>query len=72
MTYFDQNYADKPAYNSVLFVLYGYFTSLSIIGGIAKYYDISNKFTQWISKRSFRLYRESFYEIKCRKNECGR
>lgn len=56
MTYFGQNYSDTPVYNSVLFVFYGYFASIAIIGGIAKYYDISNKFTQWMSKRSFGLY----------------
>ena len=54
--YFGENYADKPATRSVLFTSYGYFASLAIIGGMAKYGDISNRFTQWMGKRSFGLY----------------
>ncbi len=54
--YFGQNYADNPAYRSVLFVAYGYAASFAVIGGTAKYGDFSNSFTGWMSKRSFGLY----------------
>ncbi len=56
VTTFPDNYADKPANRTPLFVFYGYFMSLSIIGGMARYGDFSNGFTRWMSKRSFGLY----------------
>ncbi len=55
-TYFGANYADRPANRSILFVGYAYFACLAILGGMAKYGDFSNRFTQWMSKRSFGLY----------------
>lgn len=55
-TYFGANYADKPANRSVLFVGYAYFMSMAMFGGMAQYGDFSNRFTQWMSKRSFGLY----------------
>ena len=54
--YFGEVYADNPVYRSVLFVTYGYFACLAIFGGMAKYCDFSNRFTRWMSKRSFGLY----------------
>ena len=54
--YFGENYADKPVNRSLLFVGYGYFASLTIIGGMAKFADITNGFTQWMTKRNFGLY----------------
>lgn len=54
--YFGQNYADRPVNRSLLFVTYGYFASLAIIGGMARYADVRNRFTEWMSKRSFGLY----------------
>ena len=54
--YFGKNYADQPANRSLWFVEYGYFASLAIIGGMAKYGDICNGFTKWMSQRSFGLY----------------
>ena len=54
--YFGQNQGIIPVYTSVLFVSYGYFASLAVIGGVAKYGDVKNGFTQWITKRSFGLY----------------
>ena len=54
--YFGQNYADKPINRSILFTTYGYFACLAIIGGMARYGDICNRFTQWMNKRSFGLY----------------
>ena len=56
VTYFGQVYSNGPIYKSVLYVFFGYFASLAIIGGMAKYFDISNGFTQWMNKRSFGLY----------------
>ena len=54
--YFGENYADKPVNRTVLFVAFSYFACLAIIGGMAKFGDFSNAFTQWMSKRSFGLY----------------
>ena len=54
--YFGEVYADNPVYRSVLFVTYGYFACLAIFGGMAKYCAFSNRFTRWMSKRSFGLY----------------
>ena len=53
---FGKNYADNPIYRSPLFISYGYAASLAIIGGMAKYGDVSNAFTRWMHKRSFGLY----------------
>ena len=53
---FGDNYADKPVNRTLLFVCDGYFTSLAIIGGFARYFDLENGFTRWMSKRSFGLY----------------
>ena len=54
--YFGQNYADNPVYRSPLFLLYGWFGSIAMIGGFAKFFDFSNGFTKWMSKRSWGLY----------------
>nr|MCR5399883.1 acyltransferase [Lachnospiraceae bacterium] len=54
--YFGQNYADNPAYRSLLFLMYSYFGCMAIIGGMARYMDFSTPFTEWMSKRSFGLY----------------
>ena len=53
---FGQNYADVPVNRSPLFVFYGYFASLAIVGGTAKYGDRENAFTRWMGRRSFGLY----------------
>lgn len=50
------NYAEKPVNRSVLFVTFGYAACMAIFGGMAKYADKSNAFTQWMSKRSLGLY----------------
>ncbi len=54
--YFGQNYASDPIYRSPLFLLYSWFGSVAIIGGFARFGDISNRLTAWMSKRSFGLY----------------
>lgn len=53
---FGGNYADKPVNRTLLFVCDGYFTSLAVIGGFARYFDFDNGFTRWMSSRSFGLY----------------
>ena len=50
------NYAEKPANVGPLYVACSYFGSLAMIAGFAKFGDISNAFTKWMSKRSFGLY----------------
>ncbi len=56
IVYFGENYADNPVYRSLLFLAYGYFASMAILACMAKFGDVSNRFTQWMSKRSFGLY----------------
>ena len=53
---FGGDYADAPTNRTPLFAFFGYFASLAIIGGMAKYANFSNGFTKWMSKRSFGLY----------------
>ena len=55
-TYFGQNYAIAPVYKSPLFIAYGYFSCLAILGGMAKYGHWHNRFTRWMNKRSYGLY----------------
>ena len=50
------NYAEKPVNVGPLYVACSYFGSLAMIAGFAKFGDISNRFTEWMSKRSFGLY----------------
>ena len=54
--YFGQNYADKPVNRTIEYVMYDYTACLAIIGGMAKYGDFSNRFTKWMSDRSWGLY----------------
>ena len=54
--YFGQNYADNPIYRSPLFLLYSWFGSLAMIAVFAKFFDFSNGFTKWMTKRSWGLY----------------
>ncbi len=54
--YFGENYADAPVNRTPLFTGFCWFACLAVIGGMAKYGDVSNRFTQWMSKRSFGLY----------------
>ena len=50
------NYAEKPVNVGPLYVACSYFGSLAMIAGFARFGDISNRFTEWMSKRSFGLY----------------
>ncbi|MBE5854159.1 MAG: acyltransferase [Lachnospiraceae bacterium] len=54
--YYGQSYADEPVNRTLLFLAFGYFASMAILGGMARYGDFSNSFTAWMSKRSFGLY----------------
>ena len=55
-TFFGYNYADNPVYKTPLFLGYGYFASLAMLGGMARFGDFSNRFTEWMSKRNYGLY----------------
>jgi peptidoglycan/LPS O-acetylase OafA/YrhL len=54
--YFGENYADKPANRGALYAACAYFGSLAVLGGMARYGDFSNRFTRWMSSKSFGLY----------------
>lgn len=54
--YFGENYADKPVNRTPVFLLYGWFGCLAMLGGFARFFDFSNAFTSWMSKRSWGLY----------------
>lgn len=54
--YFGRNYADNPVYRSALYLTYGWFGCLAMLGGFARFFDFSNAFTSWMSKRSWGLY----------------
>ena len=54
--YFGENYAGDPVYRTPLFISYGYYSCLAILGGAARYADFSNRFTTWMNKRSYGLY----------------
>ena len=54
--YFGQNYADKPVNRGLLYVACAYFGSLAMLGGMARFGDVSTAFTKWMSRNSFGLY----------------
>ena len=54
--YFGQNYADKPINRGPLYAAYAYFGSLAILTGFAKYFDFTNAFCSFMSKKSLGLY----------------
>jgi peptidoglycan/LPS O-acetylase OafA/YrhL len=56
IVYFGQNYADNPVYRSPLFLLYGWFGCVAMVGGFAKFFDFSNSFTKWMGRQSWGLY----------------
>lgn len=56
IVYFGKNYAEAPINRSPLFVGFGYFASIAILGGMARFADFETPFTQWMNKRSFGLY----------------
>ena len=50
------SFADKPVNTGLLYVACSYSGSLAMIAGFARYGDVSSRFTEWMSKRSFGLY----------------
>lgn len=56
IVYFGQNYADDPVYRSPLFLLYGWFGCVAMVGGFAKFFDFTNEFTKWMGSHSWGLY----------------
>ena len=54
--YFGENYADKPINRGLPYAAYAYFGSLAILTGFAKYFDFTNAFCGFMSKRSLGLY----------------
>ena len=50
------NYADKPLNRNAFYAACAYFGSLAMLGGMARFGDFSNKFTEWMSRKSFGLY----------------
>ena len=54
--YFGENYADAPINRYPLFTSFGWFASMAIIGGGAKYLNYTNAFMTWMTKRNFGLY----------------
>ena len=50
------SFADKPVNTGFLYVACSYSGSLAMIAGFARYGDVSSRFTEWMSKRSFGLY----------------
>ncbi len=56
VSYFGENYADKPINRGFLYVLDAYAGSLAMLAGMARFGDFSNAFTKWMSDHSFGLY----------------
>ena len=56
VSYFGENYADKPINRGFLYVLDAYAGSLAMLSGMARFGDFSNAFTKWMSDHSFGLY----------------
>lgn len=54
--FFGKNYADKPINRNPLFAAYGYFGSLAILTGFARFFDKKNAFASYMAKRSLGIY----------------
>ena len=50
------NYADEPVNRNPLYAACAYFGSLAVLSGMARFGDCGNRFTKWMSRRSFGLY----------------
>ncbi len=53
---FGLNYAAEPLNRTPLYAAYAWFTSLTMLGGFAKYFNFDTGFTRWMSDHSFGLY----------------
>ncbi len=54
--YFGDNYADKPINRGLLFAAFAYFGSLAVLTGFARFFDFTNAFCSFMSKRSLGIY----------------
>ncbi len=54
--YFGENYADAPVNRTPLFIAFGWFATLALLGGGARFLDFENRFTKWMSVHSWGLY----------------
>ena len=49
-------FADAPVNRTPLFTSYAWFACMAVLGGMAKYADFENKFTSFMTKKSWGLY----------------
>ena len=54
--YFGENYADAPLNRNPVFTSFGWFASMAILGGSAKYLNKTNAFMSRMTKKNFGLY----------------
>lgn len=54
--YFGENYADAPVNRYPLFTFFGWFASMALLGGAAKYLDFTNGFATFMNSHNFGLY----------------
>lgn len=54
--YFGENYADAPLNRNPVFTSFGWFASMAILGGSARYLDKTDAFMSWMTKKNFGLY----------------
>ncbi len=54
--YFGRNYGDQPVNRTALYIAFGWFASLAVLGGFARFFDRETVFTSWMRRRSFGLY----------------
>ena len=50
------NYADAPVNRNPLYAACAYFGSLAVLSGTARFGDRGNRFSKWMSRKSFGLY----------------
>lgn len=55
-TYFGDNYADKPINRGFLYSLDAYVGAVAMLSLMARFVDVSNAFTKWMTGHSFGLY----------------
>ncbi len=72
LRYFGANFADRPVNRTPLFIAYGWLAALALLGGMAKYGDVTNRCCQWLSRRSFGLYVFHYLGISAVALFCGK
>ena len=53
---FGKVYADAPVNRTPVYAAYAWFACMAVLGGMAKYADFENKFTSFMTKKSWGLY----------------